>query len=152
MFDAKHCSLVTVARQPTAAVKGEVPYTRMREAHMSARAKLTAALPALKAGETGLFVTRTGMPTKTGLYMEIGLMVSHDFAPVGDVAPSELPAGRAARLHLVGGFEQLPQAWPFLMGWVESKGLKPAGINWEVYGETAADPARQVTELFVLLD
>ena len=151
MFDANDCSIVTVARQPTAAIKGEVPYARMREAHTEARRKLLAALPELNAGATGLFVTRTGMPAPTGLYMEIGVQVARDFAPIGDVAPSELPAGRAARLHLVGRFEQLPKAWPFLMAWVRGEGLTPAGVNWEIYGETAADPATQVTDLYMLL-
>jgi effector-binding domain-containing protein len=151
MFDHKLCSVVTVTRQPTAAVKGEVPYARMREAHQAARAKLIAARPMLAAGATGLFVTRTGMPAASGLYMEIGLMVEHAFPAVGDVVPSELPAGRAAHFHLVGGFENLPKAWPFLMGWVGEQGLTPAGINWETYGETAADPAQQVTDLYMLL-
>lgn len=151
MFNAKDCSIVTVTRQPTAAIKGVVPYARMRDAHVEARQKLLAALPNLNAGATGLFVTRTGRPTPTGLYMEIGVAVERDFSPIGDVVPSELPAGRAARLHQVGPFEQLPKAWPFLMTWVQSEGLKPAGVNWEIYGETAADPARQETDLYMLL-
>jgi len=151
MFDTTQCSVETVTRQPTAAIKGDVPYARMRQAHQDARAKLLAALPELNAGTTGLFVTRTGMPTKTGLYMEIGLAVSRDFSPLGDIVPSELPAGQAAHLHLVGPFDQLPQAWPFLMTWAEGQGLKPAGVNWEIYGETAADPAKQVTDLYMLL-
>ena len=151
MFDAKDCSIVTVARQPTAAIKGVVPYAHMREAHVEARKKLLAALPVLDAGATGLFVTRTGMPSPAGLYMEIGVQVARDFAAVGDVAPSELPAGRAARYQLIGGFENLPQAWPFLMTWVAGQGLKPAGVNWELYSETSADPARQETNLYILL-
>jgi effector-binding domain-containing protein len=151
MLDARHCSLVTVPGQPTAAIKGEVPYSRMREAHMSARAKLVAAMPTLGAGKTGLFVTRTGMPSATGLYMEIGVEVEHTFAPAGDIEPSELPAGQAARYQLMGSFAQLPQAWPFLISWVQSQGLTPAGINWELYGATAADPAFQETNLYVLL-
>ncbi len=151
MNNPKDCSIVEVSCQPTAAIKGEVPFSRMRQAHQEARAKLLAALPTLNAGKTGLFVTRTGMPTAKGLYMEIGLMVAKDFAPAGDIVPSELPAGRAAHYKLVGGFENLPSAWPFLMGWVAEQGLKPAGINWEVYGATAADPAKQETDLYLLL-
>ncbi len=151
MPDATSCSLVTAPRKLTATIKGEVPYPRMREAHMAARAKLVSALPALNAGKTGLFVTRTGMPTATGLYMEIGIEVERDFAPIGDVVPSDLPAGRAARYQLIGGFEQLPHTWPFLIRWVNEQGLTPAGINWEIYGETAADPAQQETNLYVLL-
>jgi effector-binding domain-containing protein len=148
---AKTCSLVTVDRQLTATIKGDVPYAKMREAHMSARAKLTAALPQLNAGKTGLFVTRTGMPAPSSLYMEIGVLVERDFAPIGDIVPGDLPAGRAARCQLIGGFENLPQAWPFLMAWVAEQGLTPAGINWEIYSETAADPAQQETNLYMVL-
>ena len=151
MPDATHCSLVTVSRQFTATIKGEVPYTRMRDAHIDARAKLQASLPQLNAGKTGLFVTRTGMPTATGLDMEIGVEVERDFVPIGAIVPGELPAGRAARYRLVGGFEQLPHTWPFLLGWVKEQGLTPAGINWEIYSPDAADPARQETNLYVLL-
>jgi effector-binding domain-containing protein len=151
MPDARNCSLVTVKRQLTATIKGEVAYARMREAHQSARAKLQAALPELDAGKTGLYVTRTGMPTPSGLYMEIGIEVARDFAPIGDIVPSDLPAGQAARYQLIGSFMQLPEAWPFLLRWVTEQGLKPAGINWEIYGATAADPAKQETNLYALL-
>jgi effector-binding domain-containing protein len=151
MPEATQCSLVTVEHHCTATIKGQVPYAKMREAHMSARAKLNAALPTLNAGATGRFVTRTGMPSPTGLYMEIGIEVEHVFVPVGDIVPGELPAGRAARYQLIGSFEQLPQAWPFLLGWVKEQGLTTAGINWEIYGATVSDPAQQETDLYALL-
>ena len=151
MNDSKYCNIVSVPRQLTAAVKGKVSYSRMRQAHGDARAKLVAALPKLDAGPTGLFCTRTGMPEADGLYMEIGLIVARAFAPFGDVAPSELPAGRAAHYRLVGSFEGLPAAWPFLLTWCKEQGLKTAGINWEIYGEAASGPSQQVTDLFALL-
>ena len=33
----------------------------------------------------------------------------------------------------------------------QAERLKPAGINWEVYGPTASDPAKQETYLYALL-
>jgi effector-binding domain-containing protein len=62
-----------------------------------------------------------------------------------------LPAGRTVKRVLVGSFDQLPQAWPALFSWCASEGLKREGTFWQVYGPTAADPARQETTLYALL-
>ncbi len=151
MTDTNSCSIVTVQRQLTAVVKGDVPSSSMRQAHQSARAMVDAAINTLDVAPLGRYATRTGMPTGSGLYMEIGIIVARAFAPVGDVVPSELPAGRAAHYHMVGPFDGLPEAWPFLINWCQAQGLKAAGINWEIYGETAADPLKQETFLYALL-
>jgi effector-binding domain-containing protein len=77
--------------------------------------------------------------------MEIGRVVAQGFAAVGEVVPSELPAGRAAHLAMEGGFENLPLAWQTLFDWCKAQQLSPAGINWEIYGRT------EDAELYVLL-
>ena len=77
--------------------------------------------------------------------MEIGRVVARSFAGVGEVVPSELPAGRAAHLSMEGGFENLPLAWQTLFDWCKAEQLSPAGINWEIYG------ASEGAELYVLL-
>ena len=148
---ATDCSIVTVARQCTAVVKGAVPFAEFPQAQRSARAKVAAALPLLLVAPHGLACTRIGSPSGGKLYMEIGVMVARSFEPLGDVVPSELPAGRAAHYRMVGPFEGLPEAWPFLVNWCQGQGLKLAGINWEIYGQTAADPAKQETFLYALL-
>lgn len=60
-------------------------------------------------------------------------IVSHIFEPVGQVAPSAMPDGRAAHFLLVGPFDGLPAAWRMLFDWCDSERLNRAGINREIY-------------------
>lgn len=143
--------IVDVERQATAVVSCDVAFAGIRDAQQSARAKIATALPRLGAGKPGAAVTLTRMTGNGRLYMEPGVIVERSFAPEGDVVPSELPAGRAVRHLLLGSFEQLPQAWPALLGWCEAQGLKRDGRCWEIYGPQASGPAIQQTELFALL-
>jgi hypothetical protein len=150
------CSIVTVTRQHTAVVRAEVPFAEIPAAQRASRAKLAAVLPALDAGSLGRTCTRWRPPAAGKLDMEIGTIVARTFAasrvPGGEVVPSELPAGRAALFVMRGPFDGLPGAWQTLFQWCEAEKLKPAGINWEIYGSSeGVDPAQQETELYVLL-
>jgi len=88
----------------------------------------------------------TNSPAGGKLAMEIGLIVARRFSAMGEVVPSELPAGRAAHFSMKGPFDQLPLAWPMLFDWCKAEKLTPAGINWEIYGTATED-----AELYVLL-
>ena len=44
-----------------------------------------------------------------------------------------------------GGFENLPKAWQAVFDWCKAENHAPAGINWEIYGETEG------AELYALL-
>jgi hypothetical protein len=146
------CSIVTVTRQHTAVVRAEVPFAEIPAAQRASRTKLAAVLPSLEAGAPGHTCTRWRPPAAGKLDMEMGTIVAHAFAPTGDVIPSELPAGRAAHFVMKGPFDGLPGAWQTLFQWCEAEKLKPAGINWEIYGPSeGVDPAQQETELYVLL-
>ncbi len=82
-------------------------------------------------------------PVDGVLPMEPGTIVAKSFAAHGDVVASELPAGRAAHFVLKGGFEGLGGAWQKLFEWCAVEKLTLAGLNWEVYGAPAADPAQR---------
>jgi effector-binding domain-containing protein len=144
-------SVVTVERQHTAVVKATVTFAVLREAEVSARAKLANALVKQGIGETGDCFTLSRMPKDGKIYIEPGVIVARALAPDGDVVPSQLPAGRAVKHVLVGPFDQLPQAWPALFSWCTKEELKLEGTFWQIYGPTAADPAKQETLLYALL-
>ena len=139
------CSIVTTERQFTAVIKAKVPFTGIPDAQRSARATLAAALASLDAGAVGSGITRFRTPADGALDMEMGSIVARRFESHGDVVLSELPAGRAAHYSLKGSFEGLPGAWQTLFEWCAREGLRPNGVNWEIYG------AEQDAELYALL-
>lgn len=145
------CRIVTVERQPTAVVKVVSPMSALRDAHMTAHAKLKAALPTLEAGTVGLRATLWFPPKDNVLTMEPGRIVEHAFQPAGDVVPSELPAGRAAHLPFHGPWAELPAAWQRLFDWCSTQNLKLAGTNCEIYAEENQDPDGQEARLYALL-
>ncbi|MBN8945028.1 MAG: GyrI-like domain-containing protein [Rhizobiales bacterium] len=145
------CSIVTVERQITAVVKAVVPMAEIPDAQRSSRRKIDAALKSLDVGPVGASCTLWRPSADGRLDMEPGVVVSHAFEPVGDVVASALPAGRVARFLLVGPFDGLPGAWQTLFAWCAKEGLKPAGINWEIYGDMSDDPTRQETWVHALL-
>ena len=83
--------------------------------------------------------------------MEPGTIVSRAFAPIGDVVPSEIPAGRTAHLLLVGPYDGIPGAWRTLFDWCGKEGLTLAGINWQIYHGEKSDPSKVQTSLHALL-
>jgi effector-binding domain-containing protein len=145
------CRIVTVERQLTAVVKAKVPFAEIPQAQRSARARLDAELPSLDTGALGLTCTRWLPPQGGALDMEMGTIVARRVEPKGEIVPSELPAGRAVHSVMVGPFDGMGAAWQKLFDWCQAEKLKPAGINWEVYGPSPTDPAQQETYLYALL-
>jgi hypothetical protein len=145
------CKIVTVDRQLTAVVKAKVPFAEIPQAQRSARAAIDAGLPSLDTGKLGLTCTRWVPPEGGALAMEMGTIVARPIAARGEIVPSDLPAGRAAHAVMVGPFDGMGVAWQRLFEWCQAEKLKPAGINWEVYGPTPSDPAKQETYLYALL-
>jgi effector-binding domain-containing protein len=145
------CRIVTTERQLTAVVKIKAEMDKLREAHERSRAKLAAVLPSLDTGPLGATCTRWRSPANGSMEMEPGIIVAKRFAAKGEVVSSELPAGRAAHVVLTGSFEGLGGAWKTLFDWCAAEKLALAGTNWEVYGATPDDPAKQQTFLYALL-
>jgi effector-binding domain-containing protein len=79
------------------------------------------------------------------------VIVAHAFEPDDYVICSELPAGEAVHHLLTGPFDNLPTAWQMLFEWCSKKKMKLAGVNWQIYGERAAEPTQQQTFLYALL-
>jgi GyrI-like small molecule binding domain len=128
-----------------------VPMAKIPDTQRSSRAKIKAALPSLGVGPVGHSCTLWRPPVDGCLDMELGMIVSRPFEPVGEVVPSALPAGRAAQVRLVGPFDGIPGAWQTLFDWCAREKLKRANVNWEIYEDWNDDPAKQETSLHVLL-
>jgi hypothetical protein len=145
------CSIVTVERQITAAIKCNVPLSRIPDAERSVRRTLNATLPSLDTGALGREVTLWRTPVNGQIAMEPGTIVARAFEPEDYVICSELPAGQAVHHLLVGPFDKLPAAWQTLFEWCAKEKRKLAGVNWQIYGELSPDPAQQQTFLYALL-
>jgi hypothetical protein len=143
--------IVTVARRLTAVVKVDVPMAEIPQAERAARAALAAAKPSLDAGPLGDAFTLWRRPVNGRMSMEPGVVVARDFAPVGEVVPSELPAGRTAHLLLVGPYAGIPAGWQTLFAWCAAERLALAGVNWQVYEGGDKDSATARTALYALL-
>ena len=139
------CKIVTVERRLTAVIKAEASFAPLPEVQRSARGKLQAVLPSLDCGPLGATCTRWTPPAHGKLPMEIGVIVARSFAAKDEVVPSDLPAGRAVHLLMMGPFDSLPGAWQTLFDWCRAEALATAGINWEIYG------TEQDAELYALL-
>jgi len=144
-------SVVTVERQHTAVVRVIAAFAELQTAERAARAELANALPVLTTGQVGSSFTLCRTPKDGKMAIEPGMIVARAFDSEGSVVCSQLPGGRAVKTVLVGPFDQLAQAWPALFSWCTSQGFKLEGTFWQVYGPTAADPARQETTLYALL-
>jgi hypothetical protein len=93
-----------------------------------------------------VFVYRDGEPGT--MIVELGVEVPGDFTERGEIKIAQTPSGEVAtatylrrRLHADGpGLRSLEQ-------WCASNGRRPAGVNWEVYGDPAEDPAQTRTDI-----
>jgi len=145
------CNIVTVERQITAAIKCSVPLSRISDAERSVRRTLNATLPSLDTGALGREVTLWRPPINGQIYLEPGVIVARAFEAEDYVICSELPAGQVAHHVLVGPFDRLPAGWQTVFEWCAKEKLNLAGVNWQIYGERATDPAQQQTFLYALL-
>jgi effector-binding domain-containing protein len=98
-----------------------------------------------------VFVYRDGEPGT--LIVEIGVEVIGDFPERGEVQIVHTPAGEVATATYYGDdYTQMDPVYQALGQWCASNGRRPAGVNWEVYGDPAADPAQTRTDIYFLLE
>lgn len=138
---------------PTAAVRGTVTMAEIRDFYDGTFGRVAAALERQEVTPTAAFGLYLSPPSET-FELEVGFVVDRTIEADGDVLPSELPAGRAARLIHLGAYDGLGGSWDRLMTWVAEQGLAPAGPMWEVYVTEPtpdADPSSMRTDLFCLV-
>jgi hypothetical protein len=96
-----------------------------------------------------VFLFREG--TRDGVTVEVGVEVASPFDEVDGVSHSMTPPGSVASTLHVGAYAGLGQAHDAIANWCRQRGLGPASVWWEVYGDWHEDPGKVQTEVFHLL-
>jgi len=86
------------------------------------------------------------------LTVDVGVEVPAGFVPDVDVQPAATPEGEAATAAHFGDYSGLGGAYAALERWCASNDRRPAGVNWEVYGDWDDDPAKVRTDVYFLLE
>jgi effector-binding domain-containing protein len=98
-----------------------------------------------------VFVYRDGEPGT--MIVELGVEVLGDFSEHGEVKIVQTPPGEVATAAYYGDdYAQMAPVYQALEQWCASNGRRPAGVNWEVYGDPAEDPAQTRTGIYFLLE
>lgn len=145
--------IVTVTESPTAVVRGTVPMqeiTAFYDRAFGTIAEVMADQGVMARAALGLYLS----PPTDVVTLEVGFVVDSTLTPEGEVVPSVLPGGEAARMTHLGPYEGLPGAWGGFLSWVGEQGRAPAGPLWEIYltePTPETDPATLETQLFCLL-
>jgi effector-binding domain-containing protein len=83
--------------------------------------------------------------------VEVGVLVSRAFEPVGRVIASELPGGEVATAIHRGDYARLGATHDAVRDELAGHGRELAGPGWEVYGHWRENPSELETEVFWLL-
>ena len=98
-----------------------------------------------------VFVYRDGAPGT--LIVELGVEVLGDFTEHGEIQIVHTPSGEVATAtHYGDDYTQMAPVYQALGQWCDGNGRRPAGVNWEVYGDPAEDPAQTRTDIYFLLE
>lgn len=142
--------LIDVPQQHTAVIRLHIPFDECQEQFGPAVGELFAELERQGIAPAGPLFDHHFSAPDTHFDFEIGVPVSKPMVPNGRVIPSERPAFRAVKAVLVGGYENLPEAWPEFMQWIDEQGLQTATDFWQLFvkgPDSDPDPATWRTEL-----
>jgi effector-binding domain-containing protein len=102
--------------------------------------------------------TRTGHnvvvygPGEAGeLAIDAGVEVFDEFTERGVVRRVITPDGEVATAAHYGEYSDVGGAYAAIDRWCAENGRDSAGVNWEVYGDWADDPAQRRTDVYKLL-
>jgi effector-binding domain-containing protein len=90
-------------------------------------------------GEAGSLTIDAGVEALTG------------FADRGRVRHASTPSGEVATAAHYGEYSAMSSAYAALESWCRANGRRPAGVNWEVYGDWDENPANVRTDVYMLL-
>ena len=87
------------------------------------------------------------------MVVELGVEVLGDFAERGEIQLVRTPSGEVATAAYYGDdYTRMAPVYQALGQWCASNGRRPAGVNWEVYGDPAHAPAQTRTDIYFLLE
>src|SRR5262249_16934768 len=75
------------------------------------------------------------------LDVDLGVEVTRAFEPVGEVYPTETPAGTVAVAVHVGHYDGMKKTHEAIHAWREANNRVFAGTSWEIYGDPSDDPS-----------
>ncbi len=125
--------LVDLNEASTAVIHGVVPMAEIADFFDLSFSELATVLDRQAIVPTGPAFARYAGPPGETADLEVGHPVRGSVVPEGQVHPSSLPAGRAARLVHAGGYDQLGETWGRLGAWITEQNLVPGAVLWEVY-------------------
>jgi effector-binding domain-containing protein len=85
------------------------------------------------------------------LSITVGVEAPDGFESSGAVQPAATPAGEVATTAHFGEYSRLAAAYEALEQWCAANDRRPAGVNWEVYGDWDENPANRRTDIYFLL-
>jgi effector-binding domain-containing protein len=98
-----------------------------------------------------VFVYHNGEPGT--MLVELGVEVFGDFTESGEIQIVQTPSGEVATAAYYGDdYSQMAPVYQALEQWCAGNGRRPAGVNWEVYGDPAKAPAQTRTDIYFLLE
>lgn len=142
--------ITDVPAQITAVIRLRIPCEECLQYFGPAVQELCAVLGSQGIAPTGPVFDHHFTPPGTHFDFEIGVPTAKPVTPSGRVIAGERPAFHAAKAVLVGDYEQLPDAWPQFMKWIEDEGIEAATDFWQIFAqgpESGPDPATYRTEL-----
>jgi effector-binding domain-containing protein len=86
------------------------------------------------------------------LTIDAGVEALTEFADRDEVRHVSTPSGEVAVTAHYGEYSAMGSAYAALESWCRDNGRRPAGVNWEVYGDWEEDPATLRTDVYVLLE
>ena len=84
--------------------------------------------------------------------IDAGVEAFTDFNGCGKVRSVSTPPGEVATTAHDGDYSGMARAYAALEQWCAGHGRRPAGVNWEVYGDWDDDPAKRRTDIYFLLE
>jgi len=86
------------------------------------------------------------------LTIDAGVEAFTDFTERGEVKRISTPSGDVATTAHYGEYSDMAPAYAALERWCGDNGRRPAGVNWEVYGDWEDDPLKRRTDVYFLLE
>jgi hypothetical protein len=153
-FADRAISVQVAAPRAIAAVRARLPIGRIRSVFAGYLNQVYAAARdgAMQLDGQNIFVYRNVPGADDEVDVEFGVGVTARFSASGSVSCSELPVGEVAAGTHWGDYARLGAMHSAVIAWCRAHDRKRAGPRWEVYGHWDADPARQRTDVYYLLE
>jgi effector-binding domain-containing protein len=141
----------TVASRPMAAVREHASRAGLGTAIVQTLDKVWSLLREQRVPTDHNIVVYRGV-RGSALIVDIGVEVLGDFEDGAEIRHTATPSGHVVTTAHLGDYAELAGAYAALERWCTEQDRRPAGVNWEVYGDWEDDPAKRRTDVYFLLE